>query len=135
MEWTRADFERARNLIQNLYQTGAKEGLEFTIIEGAPREVQTALENCYNVRKEQIYQAAVRKSMLDSGVENLVENFDWKVKWVMGSSKMASLREPFLQMSLYCVGKKCVDFEMKIDKVETLINELEKLKSEIKLEK
>lgn len=134
IEWTRGDFEKARNLIHNLYQARVKdEGSDFEL-EGVSKEVQTALEKCYSVRKEDILQAVVRKSMLESGVENLVENFDWKIKWVMGTSKMASLREPLLQMNLHCM-KESIEFEMDVEKVDALINELEKAKNKLKTEK
>lgn len=134
IEWTRTDLEKARNLIQSLYQTRLKsEGSDFEL-QGVSREVRETLEKCYSVRKDDILQAVVRKSVLESGVENLVENFDWRIKWVMGSSKMASLREPLLQMNLHCV-KDSLECEMNIEKLDVLINELEKAKNKIKPEK
>lgn len=133
IEWTREDFEKARNLIQRFYQSRVTND-DFKL-EGVPKEVQAAIESCYRVRKEEIYQAAVKKSLLENGVENLVENFDWKVKWVMGSSKMASLREALLQMSFSCAGGSSVDFEMNREKLDGFIAELEKIKNELKVEK
>lgn len=132
IEWTRADFEKARNLIQGLYHKRAEN--EELKLEGISKEVQAALENCYNVRKQEIHQAIANRSLLESGVEDLVENFDWKVKWIMGSSKMASLREAALQMDLHCVNRS-VNCEMNLEKVDLLISELEKVKGELKTKK
>lgn len=129
IEWTNDDFVKARNLIQRLYQQRAKIAEDNSILklEGVSKAVQEAILDCYELRKEEIQQAVIKKSWLQNGAENLVENIDWKVKWIMGSSKMASLREPILQLNLNCVGEKSIDFEMDLGKVDALINELEKV--------
>lgn len=133
IEWTRTDFENARDLIQGIFQSCQKANGDFKQLQGVSTVVQEALENCYSVRKQEIDQAAVKQSLLENGVENLVENFDWKVKWVMGTSKMALLREPLVQINLHCVGGSTVDFEADVDKLECLINELERVRSEFKV--
>lgn len=128
MEWTRIDFEKARNFIQNLYKDRVKAEGENFKLQGIPGDIQQALENCYNVRKEQIFQAVMKKSLLENGVD-VVENFDWKVKWVMGTSKMVSLREPLLQVNLHCASNNNLEFEADLEKVDSLIAELERAKS------
>lgn len=63
----------------------------------------------------------------------MVTDFDWKLKWVIGSSSLSSLREPILQMDLHTkqikdetVIKDTVNFEMNIVELNTFINAIEK---------
>lgn len=92
--------------------------------------------DCYEIRKEEILQAIIREKLSKYG-KPLVENIDWKLKWIMGSSKLASLREPLLQVDLHCFKKqdesarKTINFEMNLEQVDKLIAGLEKVKSEI----
>lgn len=130
IEWTQTDFERAQILIQNLYTEMTKTNNIDINLQGLSKDFREAIENCYSARKEEIYQTIVKQNILDK-VENLVENFDWKVKWIMGSSKMASLREPLLQMTLHCMGHKSVEFEANMEQLENFISELEKVKSKL----
>lgn len=126
----RTDFQKARNLVHNIYKEQIKSDGDFKLA-GVSNDIHDALKNCYDIRKEELYQALVRHSLLKNEV-NLVENFDWKVKWVMGSSKMASLREPLLQMNLHCAGDKCIEFEANLEKLSSFITELEKVRDELK---
>lgn len=128
IEWTRIDFEKARNFTQNLYKDRVKAEGENFKLQGIPADIQQALENCYNVRKEQIFQAQMKDSLLENGID-VVENFDWKVKWIMGTSKMASLREPLLQVNLHCASNNKLEFEADLEKLDCLIAELERAKS------
>ncbi|XP_055600873.1 uncharacterized protein LOC129749805 [Uranotaenia lowii] len=60
----------------------------------------------------------------------LMESFDWDVKWIMGSSSLASVREQIATMALNCrTGKdmrlRTVRFEMTRAKIDDMIRVLE----------
>lgn len=64
----------------------------------------------------------------------LVENIDWKVKWVCGSSKLASLSQPLARIDLHCLenskGRSTCSFEMNLDQVSDMIQKLEEYKEQ-----
>lgn len=100
-------------------------------------EVNQALRTCYNVRHSEIFQVLAKESVLKKGYK-LVENFDWKLRWILGSSDLATIREPVLKVDFNCVhlennDKKTeiVHFEATLDKVDELIQALEDVKKEL----
>ncbi|XP_011055122.1 PREDICTED: uncharacterized protein LOC105146501 isoform X2 [Acromyrmex echinatior] len=59
-----------------------------------------------------------------------VIDHNWRLKLVMGSSKMASLRESLLQLDLIIEDKgsrRIINLELNKDELDTIINNLEKL--------
>lgn len=138
VEWSETDYEKAHSLIQNFYRDCVAK-TKTSGIEGAPPNVQNVIKDCYEARQGEIFQAVAKDTLLCSGAKNLVENIDWKLKWIMGSSKLSTLREPVLQMNLSCIEKSeanvnvrnVVNFEMNPEQVDKLIDNLEKAKSSI----
>lgn len=132
VEWTKEDRNSAKDFIQCLYRENilnhSKE-LILTNLDIDPKLV-ALIKECYNIRKDDIFQAVLCEE-LHKGDKNIVENIDWKLKWVMGSSKLATLREPLVQVDLYCFKKindnvrNAVNFEMNVDQVNKLIQDLE----------
>nr|CAD7261077.1 unnamed protein product [Timema shepardi] len=59
---------------------------------------QLVLE-CLKIRKDEINVALQRDTCAISGP--VLEDFDWSLKWVMGSSKLSSLREPLLTVDFH----------------------------------
>lgn len=66
-----------------------------------------------------------------------MENIDWRLKWVLGSSDLATLQEPRLQVDLHCVSKNgnsivkdIVNFEASLEQIDNLITDLTKLQKE-----
>lgn len=136
VDWTETDHEKARSLVHKFYRDCAVNNKDSQI-EGMPTNFQQVMTDCYRVRQNEVIQAIAKDSLLSSGTKNLVENIDWRLKWIMGSSKLATLREPVLQMNISCIEKSesnsdtknIVDFEMNLEQVNKLIDTLEKAKS------
>lgn len=100
-------------------------------------EVNECLKICYDIRKDDVFQFIAKENVLKMG-HNIVESFDWKLKWILGSSDLATIKEPVLQVDLYCVcleadnlKRNIVNFEANLEKVDELINELTKIKKEL----
>ncbi|KAF5284699.1 hypothetical protein FQR65_LT13452 [Abscondita terminalis] len=134
IEWTKDDHINAVNYIQNLYKENVIKSENW---ENIAKEINSRYEHiikeCYEIRKNEIYQAVVCEELYKHN-SNIVQNIDWKLKWIMGSSKLSSLREPLLQVDLHCFKKKnesvrkTVNFEMDIVQINKLISDLEKVK-------
>lgn len=100
-------------------------------------QINECLKTCYDVRKEEIFQFVAKEYVLKMG-HNVVENFDWKLKWILGSSDLATIKEPMLQVDLNCVclerdnlKRNIVNFEADLEKVDELIKTLTKLKQQL----
>lgn len=99
--------------------------------DNIPAQVKTILTDIFNARQKDILNSIVKAHLADSG-HMILENFDWKLKWILGSSKLASLQEPICQMDMECVHKnendvfekKTVNFEMDLEKLDKLIDAL-----------
>lgn len=134
VEWTEKDYKAALHFIQTLYREqviNQSFDLESKVAELESNDVRQAVLGCYRIRKNEIVAGITKDLMLRNG-GLLVENVDWKLKWVMGSSKFAALREPLLQVDLSCFqtdkNRATVNFEMTVDTVDMLIEELENAK-------
>lgn len=139
VEWTEKDYKEALHFIQTLYREQAlsrSSDFESKVAELESNDAQRAVLGCYGIRETEIAAGIAKELMLRDG-GRLVENIDWKLKWVTGSSKFAALREPLLQVDLHCFptdkNRGRVNFEMTVDAVDTLIKELENAKSEFKV--
>ncbi|KAF2901925.1 hypothetical protein ILUMI_04261 [Ignelater luminosus] len=139
IEWTNEDYHNAIKFIQNLYRENTQSTAENILVpkvQDLNPDSQQCIVDCYEIRKEEILQAIIRENLSKCG-KPLVENIDWKLKWILGSSKLASLREPLLQVDLHCFKKqdestrKTINFEMNLEQVDKLIAGLEKVKNEI----
>ncbi|CAH1962008.1 unnamed protein product [Acanthoscelides obtectus] len=138
-KWTQDNFDKAVKYIQNCYRksvVGGKLHLDPSIND----DVADAIRKCYEFRKADIQQALVKDALLRKG-DCVVENIDWKLKWILGSSSLASLREPLLQVFFHCVEKhdsrmekKTVQFEAGLNQLDSLIEELTKLKQTLAVE-
>lgn len=100
------------------------------------REKIQCFKDCYEIRKSEI-QRAVTTECLAKSDSPVVTDFDWKLKWVVGSSSLSSLREPILQMDFHTkqikdgfLKKDIINFEMNIVELNTFINAIQKSISE-----
>ncbi|KAB0794673.1 hypothetical protein PPYR_11512 [Photinus pyralis] len=131
VEWAKEDQTAAKNFIQHLYKANiSNHSQELTLnhLNLAP-QLARQIEECYNIRRNDIFQVVLRDEVR-KGSKDVVENIDWKLKWIMGSSKLDTLREPFLQVDLHCFKKQndvrnTFNFEMNLDQVNRLIHDLE----------
>nr|CAH7748514.1 unnamed protein product [Callosobruchus chinensis] len=140
-KWTKDHFEKAVKCIKNLYRKAALEGNMSLDTSTLPADIADIIIKCYEIRKVDIHNSLMKELLLKKG-DCLVENIDWKLKWILGSSDLASLREPLLQVFLHCVEKhdlrtekKVIEFEADLDHVDFLIDELIKLKQVLQVSK
>lgn len=139
VEWTKEEYETARSFVQNSYRGNLKSGQETfqdANFVNLPTNMNEEIRNCYEIRKNEMLQFVMREGLLKSELP-IVENIDWKVKWINGSSKLASISEPVLQVDLHCSDKEAanlkslVNFEIGAEKLDKFINELESVKTEL----
>ena len=138
LEWTIDDFNHAKRSVQKIYRQSVindKVEIEFSVGDNVEREIRKCLE----LRKDDIFETLVKEKLVNSG-HNLVENIDWKLKWVLGNSKLASVREALLQVDLHCaksgpnfdkVSKNSVNFEVNLEMLDLLIDQLQKVREEL----
>lgn len=136
IEWTNEEYHKARNQIQNLFKSNIiNNNISFEVnIPDLPSNIIHEIKNCYVIRKKELLQFVMKESYLNSGLP-IVENIDWKLKWINGSSKLASISEPILQVDLHCLNKDAanskslVNFEMGLEQLDKFINDLENAKA------
>ncbi|XP_014468048.1 PREDICTED: COMM domain-containing protein 8-like [Dinoponera quadriceps] len=130
MDWSRAEYEGVYKLISTLLRNPAslhmvdeKMPQEYHEL---PEQVQHNVLTCLKVRREHLTNALLRehyKRKLPT-----LTDFDWRLKLVMGSSKMSSLRESLLQLDLIVEdveSRRIINLELSKDELETVINALE----------
>lgn len=138
IEWTLKDYLEATNFIKNLYRQmtlNSESNFELNLDKLNPN-FQDCIQNCYEIRKNEIFQALAKQGLFQEG-KSVVENIDWKLKWIMGTSSLAALKQPILQLDLHCfkkpneMSRKTVNFEMNLEEIDSLIAQLEKVKNEL----
>lgn len=137
-EWKRAYYESGRSYILTLCKEYVTNGRELDLSD-LPQPVQDAINDCFKLRHEDIRDAVLQESFLQTTGLNLVENIDWKVKWVLGSSKLSLHKEVLLQLDLNCVQandkcdivRNCVTCEVDKEQLDKLIANLEEVKIEL----
>ncbi|EZA51053.1 COMM domain-containing protein 8 isoform X2 [Ooceraea biroi] len=130
MDWSRAEYEGICKLMTtllrnpaSLYMVEEKMPQEYHEL---PEQVQRNILTCLKVRREQLTNALLMehyKRKLPTVID-----FDWRLKLVMGSSRMASLRESLLQLDLMVEdteSRRIIDLELNKDELETMINALD----------
>lgn len=135
VEWTEEDFRGTRAYVQNLYRQSVLDG-NLDTPKDLTSDVQEAITRCYTIRRNDIFQALAKDFILRNG-HNLVNNIDWRLKWVLGTSDLANLQEPRLQVDLHCTNKignkinrNVVNFEANLEQIDNLIGDLSKLQKE-----
>ncbi|KAJ8937676.1 hypothetical protein NQ318_002346 [Aromia moschata] len=95
IEWTKDDYDKTRKCVQHLYRQCIIEN-NFHLDKEISPNLEEAIRNCYEIRKDAIFQWVAKECVLNLG-HNLVDNIDWKLKWILGTSDLATVREPLLQ--------------------------------------
>jgi len=125
------DIRKAKAFIKSLYNDSIMKDSLPDKFKGLSLSNEEDIKKCYEIRKKDIYNSIVKQSLIAANLK-VVENIDWKVKWILGSSKLATLVKPVVQVDLHYLGsesekKKCISFEMELEEVDVFINELEKV--------
>ncbi|XP_012283761.1 COMM domain-containing protein 8-like [Orussus abietinus] len=133
INWSREEYDTAyaliSTLLQNpvlLYLSEEKASLEYLEL---PEEVRSCVVNCLKLRQEQLTNVLIRKA--SKKILPTLTDFDWRLRLLMGSSKLATLREPVLQLDLIVEDRKernIVGMELNKEELETVINALESIK-------
>ncbi|CAL7934624.1 unnamed protein product [Xylocopa violacea] len=132
MDWSREEYEETYKLISmllrnpaSLYLMEEKMPQEYHEL---PEQIQQSILSCLKVRREQLTDALLREHSKEK--HDTVTDFDWRLKLVMGSSKLASLREPLLQIDLIVENKESkhvLGLELNKDELDTFINAMESI--------
>lgn len=130
MDWSKEEYKKVYELMTMLlrnpaclYLTEEKMPPEYHEL---PEQIQKDILTCLKVRQEQLTRALLMEHSKRK-LQTLVD-FDWRLKLVMGTSKMASLREPLVQLDLIAEdkqGRRIIGVEMNKDELETLITTME----------
>ncbi|GJQ82120.1 hypothetical protein Trydic_g15907 [Trypoxylus dichotomus] len=135
IEWSKDELKKAKLLIQANFKNNVlnEDGAFQFPFENVGETLYNDIQKCYEIRKDEIRQNIVKENLLDKDIP-LVENIDWKMKWVMGSSSLVTVSEPLLQVDLNCAGsskpkKETVNFEVNLEQLEELITKLEQVRS------
>ncbi|XP_012252447.2 COMM domain-containing protein 8-like [Athalia rosae] len=134
VQWTEEEYEIIRAFFSGLFRNPALLYLEEEKMpqqyNDASAELQVTIRKCVSVRREQLVNALLKEHSIKNGTTLL--DFDWRLKWVMGSSKLATLREPLLQLDLIVEDKKSqriLDLELNRNELDMLITALEEVGS------
>ncbi|XP_055549484.1 COMM domain-containing protein 8-like [Wyeomyia smithii] len=125
------DFSVTIKLIESIIRQYCLEEINETELkahfQGLSAGMQQTLLRTVDQRKSEIAQFLINE--INARNNLLMESFDWDVKWIMGNSSVASMREQIATVVLNCRGKdqhlKTVRFEMKREKLNELIKVLE----------
>lgn len=130
MDWNKAEYEGIYKLISSLLRNPAS---LYMVEEKMPQEyhelpeqVQQNILTCLKVRREQLTNALLRKHYKRT-LPTVIDS-DWRLKLIMGSSKMVSLRESLLQLDLIVEdteSRYIINLELNKDELDTVINTLE----------
>lgn len=97
-----------------------QEFLEF------PENIQAQMFDCLKEKQEYLVNVLMKKYSQKS-IRTLID-FDWRLKVILGSSEVASLREPLLQLDLQVMeneAENIVDLELNKNELDHLIKALE----------
>ncbi|XP_017891719.1 COMM domain-containing protein 8-like [Ceratina calcarata] len=132
MDWSREEYEETYKLISMLLRNPSSLHL---IEEKMPQEyhelpeqIQQNILSCLKVRREQLVDALSEDYSREK--HDTVTDFDWRLKLVMGSSKLAALREPLLQLDLTVESKESrqiLGLELNKDELDTFMNAMESI--------
>ncbi|XP_057668285.1 uncharacterized protein LOC130901164 [Diorhabda carinulata] len=137
IEWTEDDFHNAKKSVQAFYkQCTIKKRFEISPDDIA-EDVKEALRCCFDIRKQEIFQFLAKMYIIKGG-NIFIENIDWRLRWVLGSSDLITLKEPYLQIDFNGIKDNSghtentfVSFEATLEQVDQLIMELKHLKTEL----
>ncbi|KAK0089657.1 hypothetical protein PV325_006080 [Microctonus aethiopoides] len=128
--WNEDEYNDIRTLICNLFTNPTllyldktklpQEFLEFS------ENIQVQMFDCLKEKQKYLVNALMKKYS-QKNIQTLID-FDWRLKVILGSSEVASLREPLLQLDLRVMeneAENIVDLELNKNELDHLIKVLE----------
>ncbi|XP_044593219.1 COMM domain-containing protein 8-like [Cotesia glomerata] len=91
-----------------------------------PENIKRKIIICLTVRLEKLTNALVSEALQRE--RSTMVDFDWRIKMIMGSSHVASLKQPIVQLDLFVKdkgAKEIVNVEMDRDQLDSFIKTLE----------
>ncbi|XP_063240415.1 COMM domain-containing protein 8-like [Bacillus rossius redtenbacheri] len=138
--WTEDEFSSAARGVRALVRgTGRDDGEVLQLLPDLPASRQKVVLECLEVRRSDISQALRQEQCRISGPA--LEDFDWKLKWVMGSSSLSALREPLLEVDLHLsegrgepgrTKPSVLSLELDCAELNVLVTALEKARDSLK---
>ncbi|XP_047001582.1 COMM domain-containing protein 8-like [Schistocerca americana] len=141
-DWTAEEHSCICNEIKKLFSevVGNSLGNEMVLANAPELDVshRKCLLDCLDIHRKDIKRTLIADLASISGP--VLKDFDWKLKWVMGSSKMSSLREPLLQMDFHLsqgksqdeMSSSTVNVEMDRNELKNLLSSLERAQEAVK---
>lgn len=118
-----------KDVVQRAIKHGSWTMDELTTMLGdsVSVEVRRAIHDCLEVRSQDIRQVFLENTCAVGGP--ILTDFDWQLKLVLGSDKVANVREPLASVSLRILDERDKErnvlLEMNKDELSTLIASLE----------
>ncbi|XP_044732176.1 COMM domain-containing protein 8-like [Chrysoperla carnea] len=133
IEWTKQDYLLAVKTLQDLFQNAALKS-DFNLAEEIDDLLdlskQECIVKCFNVREQEIFNYLIELKY--SAEAQLMTDFDWRVKLVMGSAKLSNFVEPLVQLNLQTcesnhneTNYRNINMEMNKTELEELITALQ----------
>ncbi|XP_015112024.1 COMM domain-containing protein 8 [Diachasma alloeum] len=130
MGWTEDEYSYTHKILLTLFNKPAVLHLDDAKMPQQffhmPENVQTIILSCLKIRRDQLAKAlAFNHSQKQTAT---MMDFDWRLKMVMGSSKVSSLKEPLLQLDLRVKEKgeeEILGIEMNREELDSFIKTLE----------
>ncbi|RWS06796.1 COMM domain-containing protein 8-like protein, partial [Dinothrombium tinctorium] len=100
-------------------------------------ETQKAIYECIEVRRVEL-KNAITNMIINETCPQILTDFDWQLKMILASDKMADINEPILNLDLKLKNSKMkhssknISFEMNKEELKNLITKLEEAHSACK---
>ncbi|KAK3923230.1 COMM domain-containing protein 8 [Frankliniella fusca] len=141
--WNRSQFLEANSLIKEFLAECVVNDYDKQKVEerlSLEDSQFQALMNCLVTRKDELQISILNH--FNNGQSQVLRDFDWKLKWVMGSSSLASHQETLLELDMSTVKHTKVPMnsespmarisvELTREDVLTLISALEKARDSV----
>lgn len=92
------------------------------------KEVQTAVADCFETRKEELRKYLLSQAHSITGVGQVLKDIDWSVSVVMSGDTMASMRQPLMNLTLHLegdAGRTTERLELSQDELKSLITSMD----------
>lgn len=128
------DFDNAIKFISNIYRQFILEMISETELLSHfahfNADFQQSVLDVFTVRRTEMQEFLINEH--NSRKDNLLMSFDWDIRWILGSSNMASLRTQIATLIFNCktpdstTDLKTIHMELSKQQIDKLIDILEK---------